>query len=408
MVFWKLLLSSIFWSFGLGLYPRNAEGLESGKGGGVPRVASKRPSARSACSFELAALRSGSAPVGESAPTRLVVLPWGTSDGRERGKFICNERTVELFGASQRALKLDRLAIDFEHATVPGTPAYESSQEPRKVAGYGTPKVEPGVGIVLVDIAWTPEGLAAIQGGHFQDLSPATYREKDGSGVVVGLHSVGLVRHGELDGLTVDWSAKTAASLLSGLTALSAAHDDSKAPRSTPSATDKDNSDTKPMKELLLKLLSALGVTVADDADDAAFESAVTAGASKLEALMAKPKEEVEPDAMSAELASIKADLAAMKGDREQARRDALVAEATRDGKVIPLSAEDVNKLPVDILSAMIGKLPAGDVATQRKTPDSSKASETPDALSADETKYARQLGLTDDEVRAAKVKAAD
>lgn len=341
--------------------------------------------------FSLVAFRAGAAPAVAAeadAPTRLIVAPWGSHDARERGKVIIGQRTLEAFDASQRALKLDRVAIDFDHNTVPGTEAYKASQEPRKVAGFGRAVIEDGVGIVLVDIEWTPEGLEALRGGHYPDLSPAPYR--DPAGNVVGLHSVGLVRHGELDGLTLEWAKNAGKLLLSSLTALAAV---------APETSLSDNQ--KLMKNLLSKLLAAIGITLPEDADDAALETAVTEGAAKLEAMMAKPKEEVKPDAMSAEVKAIRDELAAFRAERESEKRQALVDAATRDGKVIPLSAEDIAKLPITVLSAMVDKLPANQVTTERKTAKVQPNGDKPDTFDAETLAMAERLGVTLDELKA-------
>ena len=356
----------------------------------MPRV--KPNSAKTAPpAFELVAFRAGPAPK-ESAPSRLVVAPWGSHDARNRGSVIIGAVTLERFAASQKALKLDRVPIDFDHNTVPGTEAFKASQEPRKVAGWGKARVEDGVGIVLTDIEWTPEGLDALNGGHYPDLSPAPYRDKAGN--VVGLHSVGLVRHGELDGLTVEWAKDAGKLLISSLTALAASYEDS--PQNTP-----DPKTETLMKSLLQKLLAAIGVTLADDADDAAVETAVTEGAAKLEAMMAKPAEEKKPDAMSAEVKALRDELAAFKAERLSERRAEIVDAATREGKVIPLSAEDIAKLNLTVLTAMVDKLPAGQIKTEPKTKSQGNGQGDPDTFDAETLAMAERLGVTVEELKA-------
>lgn len=362
------------------------------------------PTSASRSRFELVALLAPSGlDLGTTPPARLVVAPWGKSDLRERGVALVGAETLARFDASQKALRLDRVAIDFEHNTVPGTAAYEASAEPRKVAGYATAQAVDGVGLVLSAIDWTPEGLEALQGGHYQDVSPTIYRDE--AGHVVGLHSVALVRHGEIQGLTLE-AAATA--LSAQLLALEAAHSTQPpTPNEPPASTGRDL-PTVTMKNLLKEILAALGITLADDADDAAYEAAAKEGAKKLDALMAK----AEPapagaDGEAEPMSALERRLQALEAKEEASERQAIVARATHAGKVIPLSAEDIAKTPVEVLSAMVEKLPAGKVPTAARTPEGAQPTQEPDALSAETRKFQRQLGVTDEELKAVEAETA-
>jgi phage I-like protein len=320
---------------------------------------------------------SGATGEGE-LPTRLVVAPWGEHDARKRGLVRVNQRTLDGFNAAQSSLRLDRVAIDFEHNTVPGTPAHEASTEPRKVAGYGTPVVLSNVGIVLENIEWTPEGKAALEGGHYQDLSPTAFRAEDGT--VLGLHSVALCRHGELEGLTIE-SAKAAAALLPLFTALSAEISPS---TSTPAL----NSD---MKEALLKLLAALGLTVTPEMDDDAVTALMADYADKAGA----KKEEAKPDAMGAELATVRAELDAVRKER--------VIDAARiEGKIIPLSAEAIKLTPLSVLEELVRAAKPGEVPLKKAGEKAAPGlnDETPaDAFTAEEKEVFAKFGLTPEAV---------
>jgi hypothetical protein len=148
---------------------------------------------------------------GEAPPSRLVVLPWGVNKSR-RGDFIVDALTAQVFAENQNRNRIDgKVALDFEHNTLPGTPAYESSSEPRPIAAWALCSVIEGEGIVYEDIEWTPDGLSAWERKLYQDLSPAPVRGKDGK-TVIALHSTALCRHGELEGLTIDHAAAAAAS----------------------------------------------------------------------------------------------------------------------------------------------------------------------------------------------------
>jgi len=151
-------------------------------------------------------LRTGSLAHTEAPPTRLVVLPWGVNKSR-RGDFIVDALTCQVFDANQKRNRIDgKVALDFEHNTLPGTPAYESSSEPRPIAAWALCVVIPDEGVVYEDLEWTPDGLSAWEGKLYQDLSPAPVRGADGK-TVIALHSTALCRHGELEGLTITHAA---------------------------------------------------------------------------------------------------------------------------------------------------------------------------------------------------------
>lgn len=288
-----------------------------------------------------------------------------------------NERTLEAFAASQDAMRLDRVAIDFEHNTVPGTPAYEASAEPRKIAGYGTPVVLSNVGIVLEDIDWTPEGREALAGGHYQDLSPTAFR--DDSGTVLGLHSVALCRHGELEGLTIQ-SAKAAAALLPLFTALSA-----EISPETPALN-------STMKEALLKLLKTLGLEVTAEMDDDAVVALMSGYADK--AAAKEVKEEEKPDAMSAELANVRAEL-------DSVRKERLIDAARVQGKIIPLSAEAIKLTPFAVLEELCKAAKAGEVPLKGETQTQvQEGGETkPDTFTAEELEVFAKFGHSPEHV---------
>ena len=69
-------------------------------------------------------------------PRRIKVLNWGNNPN-------CHGKRVNVGALFVKCLNADtypyrKVALDFEHNTFPGTPAYKESQEPRPVAGFGT------------------------------------------------------------------------------------------------------------------------------------------------------------------------------------------------------------------------------------------------------------------------------
>lgn len=357
-------------------------------------------SALTLCAFRAAGLEFGSGAAPAAAPSRLVVAPFGTHDARQRGKVIVSQDTISAFAANQKAAKLDgRLALDFEHNTVPGTPAYLAEREPRAIAAWATALAIPGEGIVYDQIEWTPAGLDAWKGKQFQDISPAVFRREDGT--VIALHSAALCRHGEIDGLTIE-AAAAAAPLQPFFAALSAVVNPS---QSDPSESATATTSAKSMKALK-DLLTALNIDVPEGADEAALVKAAGNAVSKIEEL--KKKDAPAPDAMSAEITGIKPELTALRAEvktvtdeRDALKRERLIAQAADEGKVIPLSAEDLKITPLNILEAIVKNAKAGEVPLGRKTPAGQPKGEAqPDALSAEDLKIAAAMCITEEEMR--------
>jgi len=147
---------------------------------------------------ELVSLKiSNGALASAELPNRIKLLEWGENESI-KGPVLLDDASFEALTANQRKLGHERVALDFEHNTVPGSPEYERSQEPRKVAAYGTPEILKGDGLYLKDVAWTPAGQSDAK--NFCDLSPAVARDKDGR--VTFVHSAALVRNGAVHGLT--------------------------------------------------------------------------------------------------------------------------------------------------------------------------------------------------------------
>ena len=135
------------------------------------------------------------APSGGDLPKRLKVLSWGDNPNA-RGK------TVRVGAKFLRALAAPaypyaKVAIDFEHNTVPGTPEYERTREPRAIAGYAEVECVEGGGVFLNVTRWTPDGLA--HAADYEDLSAAPVTDADGD--VVALPSVALCRTGAVPGI---------------------------------------------------------------------------------------------------------------------------------------------------------------------------------------------------------------
>ena len=88
-----------------------------------------------------------------------------------------------------------------------------------------------------------------------------------------------------------------------------------------------------------------------------------------------------------------------------QGEREALVERASREGKVIPLSAELIAATSVAVLTALVAGLPAGAVPLDATHHKVATAPDTA-VLSADESQAAQQLGLTPEQYAKGKVTA--
>lgn len=319
-------------------------------------------------------------PRGEEAgaPTRLLVLPKGEHDVRKRGKVICSDVTLTGFTAMQQAIKRTRLALDFEHNTVPGMPAYLADKEPRSIAAWADAVPTP-LGIEFTNIEWTPAGLEAWKNKSFQDLSPTCYRAKDGT--VLALHSVALCRHGELDGLTIQAASAIALSAdIAQLTALSASNETTEIMKPTPA---------------LIALLTALSVTLSETADEAAVETALLEGAKKIEELS-----KAKPEAMSAELVALTAEVKQIRQGQESGRRTALMAEAAAAGKVIPLSQAALELVSLSILEDMVKTAKPGQVPVKSDNPGGHQNGGEPEAFSAESMETFARYGLSEEDVK--------
>lgn len=342
----------------------------------------KPASALSLCAFRVAAFASDE----QGAPSRLLVLPLGKHDARSRGKVICNQDTLTGLSTAQEAIKRGpRLALDFEHNTVPGTPAFLAEKEPKQIAAWGE-VVATSAGVEMQNLEWTPAGLEAWKNKSFQDISPAVFRRADGT--VVALHSVALCRHGELDGLTIE-AARAPSSLAPLFAALSTSIEIEIKP-----------STMKPTAALIA-LLSALGVTLTETADEAATEAAMLEAAKAVEGMKSKEK---NPEGMSADnvqLTALAAEVKTLKEQNEKREREALVAVAAAEGKVIPLSPEVIALTPLNVLQDIVKNAKAGEVPKKTTTPSGEVKQGQPEAFSADELEAFAAMGVTADQVTA-------
>ena len=332
------------------------------------------------CAFRAVALDAS----GGSLPSRLIICPVGNHDARSRGAVIVGPDTFSGLTDRQNAMKIGtRLALDFDHNTVPGTPAFAADKEPRNIAAWATLSADPAVGLVFENIEWTPKGIEAFNGKLFQDISPAVFRRADGT--VLAVHSAALCRHGEIDGLTIE-AASAPTQLAPFFAALSASI--------TPPSTS--------MLPILRNIAAALGIDLADDADDAAVAKAGDAILAKIKASPAAPAavKDKDADGMSAEvklqLTTLSTQVKTLTEQNEANARAELMRQAAAEGKVIPLSAETLKITPLAVLTEIVEKAKAGEVPLGRTTPK--VAGEEEGALitlSAEDEAVLQRMGIT-------------
>lgn len=329
----------------------------------------------------------------ENLPTELRVLKSGDNEST-KGIVRVGNKTRTLLPLNQKQQGFDRIALDFEHNTVPGTRAYKESSEPRPVAAYGVAQLRDD-GIWLTNLDWTPDGVKNAR--NFIDLSPAPSMDENNE--VIFLHSVALCRQGSVFDLSI-FSVEL-------------------------------NSVTTAMEdELMDKLLAALrkAYNLAETATENDIAAALAAGpatfTTKLTDLegkittltiaLEKGKPEKGGDAgkndlaekvtiLTTDFAGLKSTIVNMQSEIERRDRDALVALASREGKVIPLSADEIGKTPIKTLSEMVSKL-AVTVPLAQRTPSNVQEFSVGDGnvLTDQDRKFAKSFGFSEEDVKKA------
>lgn len=291
---------------------------------------------------KLVSLRIANNALGADAlPSRLKLLNWGRNPST-KGDIYVNATTLASLHANQSRLGFDKVALDWEHNTVPGSPEFERTREPRSVAAFGVPEVVSGDGLYLNNLTWTPDGQASAK--NFPDLSPCVLMDE--SGTVTFLHSSALTRTGSVEGLEFLSALSSLSSLLS-LTSL-------------PSNPNQKPNHKMTDQEIQAAIANAL----------APLNQSLTALTAKVDAI--KP----------ADLTPLSARL-----DRfETAEKSKIVADFAAQGKTPKnakgevLKADDLLKLSVDELQLLHANSPANIVPLSARTGNPAIAPSTPEA----------------------------
>ena len=298
-------------------------------------------------------------------PKRLKVLSWGENPNARGRRVNVGEKFLRALAAP--AYPYAKVAIDFEHNTVPGTPEYERTREPRPIAGYAEVECVEGVGVFLNVVRWTPDGLA--HAADYEDLSAAPVTDADGE--VVALPSVALCRTGAVPGIEF---------VECPLSAVAPFHAGGGFP---PETTDKG--EKMPYKEILAKLLG-----LRPEASDEELKAAADAAMAKAGDEAAKAgAEKAAQEALSARVEALE------KGREEDAKQRVLLS-ARMEGKQVSLSADAVAKLSVKDLEDHVASLPV-TVPLSAVTPANEPPAKPAGKL---DPEVMRHMGLTEEDLK--------
>jgi phage I-like protein len=303
----------------------------------------------------------------KNLPSRLKLLNWGVNK-TVKGDVTVGAETLRQLNANQKSGGFEHVALDFNHQTVPNSATFQ--KDPVKVAAYGTPEVVEGDGLYLNITEWTDAGRE--HAASYRDLSPTPLLDKNGE--VIFLHSAALCRQGAVEDLTF----------------YNVSDFNSLKPPTAPAPMVNTPNPLDP-KASLTKLLNTLGVQVKDGATDAEIIEAAN-NFKPAAAAAANP----DVTALSADLAAFRKDFTEFQTSREQGERDALVALASSQGKVIPLTADQIKTTSLTTLGAIVANLPSTVPMSERgKSPAEKKAPLT--ALSAEQKKICANLRIPED-----------
>ena len=278
-------------------------------------------------------LSSASEGVAAELPTRIKLLGWGKNATSE-GEVIVDELTARVFSANQKAIGRERVVLDFEHNTVPGTPEYKRTTEPRSVAGHANLVCVPGEGIFAEAITYTGTGKKAA--ADFEDVSLAPYCDKQNR--VIGAHSVALTHTGAAYGVGFAQAPETLSAggeLAADLKTLSAS--------TTPAAPEQNQN------MIQLKVLAA-ALGLAENADEAAVSAALT----KRLAIPAAEPVDLKP--LSARIEALENKLADGEKTATEIKRGQLVTLFASQGKV-PKKADGTNYSAEELRAASLDTL---------------------------------------------------
>lgn len=295
---------------------------------------------------------------GKPLANRQLVLKWG-DNATTKGLVRVGPRTKAVLPSLQKRLGLDKVQLDYNHNTCPGTPAYKEAPDPRPVAAYGEMEVVEGEGLYLTNIEFNDHGKENAK--HFKDLSAVVLQDKD-SGEVLACTSVALCRQGAADGievqtvaLSIDLPEAEEAGVQLSLLALAA---DDEVIRVLGDKLREQEWVSRALAdgEQGMRRLVAENTALRSVAD--ALTASYAAIKAELDALRASLVQPAQVTALSTEvdgkLAELARDFAAKLSAQE---KTTLLREAARVGKVVALGADALEKLSATDLAEHIARL---------------------------------------------------
>lgn len=276
----------------------------------------------------------------DALPARVKILNWGDNPNVNGARVHLGATAVAALAHPLNAWK--RIALDFEHNTLPGTPAFNASKEPRPVAGFGMLSIVPGDGAYLEGITYTPEGQA--NAANYAGLSAGPVCDREGNVQII--MSAALVRNSAVPGMDFKPCPLSASA-------------DEQMDLIVPAP---ENRNQMNYKDGLCKMLDLDPATATDEEIEAALEKRKA------------PKPAAVP--LSAEIAiaigtamkPLTEQLATLKADIAQRDKNDLLAAARHEGKVVALSADAIGALSLDHLKQVIEKTPV-TVPLSARTP---------------------------------------
>ena len=312
---------------------------------------------------------------GEPLPKSLRLLKLGDNPSN-KGTFRVDQETLDGLSAFQKSKGREHVCIDLEHSTLPGSPSFIASQEPRPIAARkGQVVITDDQCIALDSIDWVED--APAKAANYADISPAVIyiANKFGEGIhhVLGLHSAGLVRNGAIFDL--------AFCSADDLTPMEA------------EADDEPSFDAAAISALVAKGILKAGATMRDLVE--LFVRCIEATPAAPAGLSADDFAKVET-ATAAALKPMQEQLAALTAADVHRRKEFMIAMARSEGKVIALTADVVAALSIDQLDAQLKMLKAGTVPLSANTRTVALSAEDPagGALTDARKKLAASCGL--------------
>jgi hypothetical protein len=334
--------------------------------------------------FMLRGIAAKESRTGDGPPDRFKIANWGREEFRG-GAVLTREDGVTEIRRRMAARRHDRVRIDVAHKT-----AFKSAADmnPEDILGYADLEAVPGDGLYLCNATWTDRALKIWKA--LPDPSPAFLARKKDS-LMVELDSVGLCPDGELE-----------------LPTLCSA--DASPP---PPNTYLKSVSYEAMIQVLLSMLKKAGVTVPDKGEmtDTEYEAALTAAAAEYAGKEEKPSEREEsPEMLSAldrRLKALEGSVNAQTAAAEKARKDEIVRLCSAEGKVIPLTDDQIygrngeTAIALSALEAIYRNLqPTVPLKAGGARPaQGDKVVEVKRQLSADEQRINDMMGVTQEEV---------